>query len=134
MEMARPEAYYGMETKRVLLVEDNADNRPDYATILRHHGFEASEAVDGATAVEPARQRPPDAILMDISLPILDGGRATEMIKADPATSRIPVIALTAHALTQDQERARKVGCDDYLTKPCEPARVVAALNRAIEA
>lgn len=123
-----------MDKKRVLLVEDNADNRLVYATILRHHGFTVIEAENGATGVELARETRPHAILMDISLPILDGWRATELIKGDPATSQIPVIALTAHALTQDRERAKAVGCDGYLTKPCDPSRVIAALNRAIEA
>lgn len=122
-----------MDKKTVLLVEDNADNRLVYGTILRHHGFTVIEAENGVTAVELARETLPDAILMDISLPILDGWRATELIKSDPLTSRIPVVALTAHALTQDREKARSVGCDGYLTKPCDPSRVIAELNRVIE-
>lgn len=123
-----------MEKKTVLLVEDNADNRLVYGTILRYHGFTVVEAEDGVTGVQLAREAMPDAILMDISLPILDGWRATELIKGDPATARIPVVALTAHALTQDREKARAVGCDGYLTKPCDPSRVITELNRVIEA
>ncbi len=118
----------------MLLVEDNADNRLVYATILRHHGFTVIEAEDGAAGVQLAREASPHAILMDISLPILDGWRATELIKGDPATSRIPVIALTAHALTQDHEKVQALGCDGYLTKPCEPSRVITELNRVITA
>jgi CheY-like chemotaxis protein len=121
-----------MDNKRVLLVEDNADNRLVYATILRHHGFTVVEADNGVAGVQLALETQPHVILMDISLPILDGWRATELIKSDPATSQIPVIALTAHALTQDHEKARAVGCDGYLTKPCDPSRIIAELNRVI--
>jgi len=121
-----------MDKKVVLLVEDNVDNRLVYATILRHHGFTVIEAENGVRGVELAREVQPDAILMDISLPLLDGWRATEMIKSDPVTAGIPVVALTAHALIQDEERARAVGCDGYLTKPCDPSRVLGELNRVI--
>jgi CheY-like chemotaxis protein len=123
-----------MDTKSVLLVEDNEDNRLVYATILRHHGFLVLEAENGELGVRLAREARPHAILMDISLPIMDGWRATELLKSEPATAQIPIIALTAHALSKDREKAKVVGCDGYLTKPCDPSRVIAELNRVIEA
>jgi CheY-like chemotaxis protein len=123
-----------MDSKTVLLVEDNGDNRIVYAAILQHHGFRVLEAANGEEGVRLARAERPDAILMDISLPVMDGWRATALLKGDPATSQIPIIALTAHALSMDRAKAKAVGCDGYLTKPCEPSRVVAALQRVIEA
>lgn len=116
----------------VLLVEDNEDNRIVYATILRHFGFEVTEALNGAEGVEAARRHHPALILMDISIPVLDGWEATRILKADPATREIPIIALTAHALTKDRERALEVGCDGYLAKPCEPRTVVAEVQRLL--
>jgi CheY-like chemotaxis protein len=123
-----------MDRKTVLLVEDNDDNRIVYAAILQHYGFRVLEAVNGEEGVRLARSERPAAILMDISLPVLDGWRATAQLKGDAATSHIPIIALTAHALTMDRDKAKAVGCDGYLTKPCEPSRVVAELHRVIEA
>lgn len=118
--------------KIVLLVEDNADSRRVYATILRHHGYSVIEAADGRTGVRLAGESRPHAILMDISLPILDGWRATELIKSDPLTASIPVIVLTAHAGNQERERAEALGCTGYLTKPCNPSRVLTELNRVV--
>ena len=112
--------------KTVLLVEDNEDNLVIYSTILRHAGFEVIEARDGQTGIETAKERHPGLILMDVSIPIIDGWEATRRLKADPATADIPIIALTAHALASDQLKAAEAGCDGYIAKPAEP-RVVAA-------
>jgi two-component system, cell cycle response regulator DivK len=112
--------------KTVLLVEDNEDNLVIYSTILRHAGFEVIEARDGQAGIETAKARHPGLILMDVSIPIIDGWEATRRLKADPATADIPIIALTAHALASDQLKAAEAGCDGYIAKPAEP-RVVAA-------
>jgi CheY-like chemotaxis protein len=112
--------------KTVLLVEDNEDNLVIYSTILRHAGFEVIEARDGQAGIETAKERHPGLILMDVSIPIIDGWEATRRLKADPATADIPIIALTAHALASDQLKAAEAGCDGYIAKPAEP-RVVAA-------
>ena len=114
----------------LLLVEDNEDNRIIYSTVLRHLGYEVIEAQDGVEAVELARSALPDLILMDISIPVIDGWEATQVLKRDPDTRHIPIIALTAHALASDREKAMEVGCDGYLAKPCEPRAVVAEVQR----
>jgi len=116
----------------VLIVEDNLDNRMIYRTILEHYGYEVLEAGDGETGVRLARERLPDLVLMDISIPIIDGHEATRMLKADPATAHIPVIALTAHAMAEDRVLAAKAGCDAYLAKPAEPKHVAAEVRRLI--
>jgi two-component system cell cycle response regulator DivK len=118
--------------KTVLLVEDNEDNRIVYATVLEHYGYRVVEAMDGASGVRMAREMHPDVVLMDISIPVMDGWRATSLLKRDPDTTGIPVIALTAHALPEDRERSASVGCDGYLPKPCEPSRVVAEVKRVL--
>jgi CheY-like chemotaxis protein len=118
--------------KSILLVEDNEDNRIVYRTILTHFGYDVREAVNGEEGIAKARAERPDLILMDISIPIIDGWEATQVLKHDPATRAIPIIALTAHALASDRERARQVGCDDYLAKPCEPRTVLAAVRRTL--
>ena len=118
--------------RTVLIVEDNEDNRIVYSTILRHHGFRVSEALDGEEGIAKARRELPDIILMDISIPLIDGWEVTQTLKRDAATSHIPVIALTAHAMPGDRERAMEVGCDGYLAKPCEPRAVLAEVNRLI--
>jgi two-component system cell cycle response regulator DivK len=116
--------------KLVLLVEDNEDNRIVYSTILKHFGYEVSEALNGEEGIAKARTQQPDIVLMDISIPVIDGWEATQVLKHDPATKHIPVIALTAHALASDREKAMEVGCDGYLAKPCEPRAVVAEVQR----
>ena len=117
-------------SKTVLLVEDNEDNRTVYRTILEHFGYRVVEARNGEDGIRMARENRPDLILMDISIPIIDGWEATQVLKHDPATSSIPIIALTAHALASDREKAMEVGCDGYLAKPCEPRAVVAEVQR----
>lgn len=109
----------------ILLVEDNADNRDIYRTVLEHFGYEVLEAHDGEVGIRIARERHLDLILMDISIPKIDGWEATRILKSDPRTSSIPIIALTAHALNSDRERAEEIGCDGYLAKPVEPRRVL---------
>lgn len=116
----------------VLIVEDNLDNRMIYRTILEHYGYEVLEAADGEAGVRLARERLPDLVLMDISIPIIDGHEATRMLKADPATAHIPVIALTAHAMAEDRLLAAEAGCDAYLAKPAEPKQVAAEVRRLI--
>jgi CheY-like chemotaxis protein len=117
-------------TNTVLLVEDNNDNRAIYRTILEFSGYAVIEALDGDSAVVQARASRPDLILMDISIPIMDGWEATRILKADPATSGIPIIALTAHAMDSDRRKAKEVGCDGYLAKPIEPRLVVEEVAR----
>lgn len=119
--------------KTILLVEDNEDNRAIYRTILTYGGFEVIEAVDGEQGIERARRDQPALILMDISIPKIDGWTATQILKLDPSTMHIPIVALTAHALAEDQARSVEVGCDGYLAKPVEPRRVLEEVRRLLE-
>jgi CheY-like chemotaxis protein len=118
--------------KTVLLVEDNEDNLVVYRTILEHVGYLVIEARDGEEGVSRAQHDHPDLILMDISIPKLDGWEATHRLKSDTNTRQIPIIALTAHALEEDRRRAIEVGCDGYLAKPIEPRRVVQEVERFV--
>jgi two-component system, cell cycle response regulator DivK len=118
--------------KVVLLVEDNSDNRGIYRTILEHGGFVVLEAEDGGTGVDLARTRRPDLILMDVAIPVIDGWEATRMLKGDPDTASIPIIALTAHALQSDRARAEEVGCDGYIPKPVLPRVVLEEVQRRL--
>jgi len=110
---------------RILLVEDNEMNRDMLMRRLQRKGFQVLTAVDGIAGVDVARAETPDLILMDMSLPVLDGWAATRRLKDDPATSAIPVIALTAHAMAGDREQALAAGCEDYDTKPVEFTRLL---------
>lgn len=103
---------------RILVVEDNQDNMTLIVDVLSSLDHVVLQAVDGEKGVELARAEKPDLILMDLSLPLLDGWEATRHIKADPELKAIPIIALTAHAMVGDRERALQAGCDDYVTKP----------------
>ncbi|HEY4129162.1 MAG TPA: response regulator [Gemmatimonadaceae bacterium] len=114
---------------KILLVEDNEDNLLIYSTILRYFDFEVIEARDGCAGVDMARSEMPDLILMDVSIPLMDGWEATRRLKADPTTAHIPIIALTAHALATDQQKATEAGCDGYIAKPAEPRVVLAAVR-----
>jgi len=118
--------------QRVLLVEDNEDNRTIYSTVLRYLGYQVIEAQDGLEAVALARSERPDLILMDISIPGIDGWEATRVLRQDPSTRAVPIVALTAHALADDRERASTAGFTSYLTKPIEPNAVVAEVRRLI--
>jgi two-component system, cell cycle response regulator DivK len=110
---------------RILLVEDNDMNRDMLSRRLIRNGYEVSLAVDGQQGADMALSERPDLILMDMSLPVIDGWEATRRIKANDATRRIPVIALTAHAMSGDREKAMEVGCEDYDTKPGEMSRLL---------
>ena len=114
---------------RLLLVEDNEENRDGLSRHLRRKGFEVFVAVDGQQGVEVARTEAPDLILMDMSLPVLDGWEATRQLKAAPETRHIPVIALTAHAMAGDREKALQAGCDEYDTKPVEFVRLLGKIQ-----
>jgi two-component system cell cycle response regulator DivK len=116
----------------ILLVEDNEDNRVIYTTVLRHVGYTVVEASDGLQAIALARSEQPDLILMDISIPEMDGWEATRILRQEPETRDIPIIALTAHALADDREKAVKLGFTAYLAKPVEPKLVVAEVRRWI--
>jgi two-component system, cell cycle response regulator DivK len=120
------------DTKTVLLVEDNEDNRFIYATALRYTGYEVIEAVSGRQGIEQARTHRPDLILMDISIPDVDGWEATIVLKADPLTRAIPIIAVTAHVLPGDERRSLDAGCDGYLAKPVAPATLIAEVDRRL--
>jgi two-component system, cell cycle response regulator DivK len=110
---------------RILLVEDNDMNRDMLARRLIRNGYGVSLAVDGQQGADMALSERPDLILMDMSLPVVDGWEATRRIKANDATRRIPVIALTAHAMAGDREKAMEVGCEDYDIKPVEMSRLL---------
>jgi CheY-like chemotaxis protein len=114
---------------RLLLVEDNEMNRDMLSRRLKRKGFEVDIAVDGEKGVEQARANHPDIILMDMSLPIIDGWEATRQLKADDATKHIPIIALTAHAMTDDRLKALEAGCDEYDTKPVELPRLLSKIR-----
>ena len=116
----------------MLLVEDNEDNRTIYSTVLRYLGYQVIEAVDGLEAVALARSERPALILMDISIPGMDGWEATRVLRGDPSTRNIPIVALTAHALADDRKRAMEVGFNSYLAKPIEPNAVVAEVRRLL--
>ena len=114
---------------RILLVEDNPENRDMLSRRLIRRGFELEFAEDGAEAVRKALDLSPALILMDLSLPVMDGWEATRRIKADAATASIPVIALTAHAMASDREKAINAGCDDYDTKPVDLERLLGKMQ-----
>jgi CheY-like chemotaxis protein len=117
---------------KVLLVEDNEMNRDMLSRRLIRNGFEVIMAVNGQEGVEMAGTNRPDVILMDMSLPVLDGWEATRRLKADPGTAAIPVIALTAHAMPADKEKALAAGCDDFDTKPIELPRLLEKINALV--
>ena len=119
---------------RVLLVDDYPDAREMYAEYLEFSGFEVVEAENGMEALQRAVETSPDIILMDLSLPVMDGWEATRRLKADKRTAPIPVVALTGHALAGISEGAKKAGCDAFVTKPCLPDALVAEIKRLLDA
>ena len=118
---------------KILLVEDNEMNRDMLSRRLEKRGYALSMAVDGGAGVAMAKSEMPDLILMDMSLPVLDGWDATKQIKADPATAHIPVIALTAHAMESDRQKALAAGCDDFDTKPVELNRLLLKIEELLK-
>ncbi len=119
---------------KILLVEDNELNRDMLTRRLERRSFEVVIATDGEQGVERARSERPDLILMDVSLPVMSGWDATKKIKADPDLQRIPVIALTAHAMSTDRDKAFEVGCDEFETKPVDMASLLQKIGKLIEA
>jgi len=115
--------------RKILLVEDNDLNRDMLSRRLSRRGYEVLVAVDGAQGIEMARSLTPDLILMDVGLPGIDGLEATRRLKAEPGTSTIPVVALTANAMAGDQEEALAAGCDEYDTKPVDITRLVGKIQ-----
>lgn len=118
---------------KILLVEDNEMNRDMLSRRLIRAGFEVVMAVNGQEGIDMASSEKPDVILMDMSLPVLDGWDATRQLKANAATQKIPVIALTAHAMESDREKALGAGCDDFDTKPIEMPRLLEKINAFIK-
>jgi len=117
---------------KILLVEDNEMNRDMLSRRLIRRGFEVVVAVDGQEGVAAAGREAPDLILMDMSLPVTDGWEATRLIRSAAATARIPIIALTAHAMAGDRDRALEAGCNDYDTKPVELDRLLEKIGRLL--
>src|SRR3954463_4401765 len=121
------------ERPRVLLVDDYPDAREMYTEYLEFSGFDVVEAGNGMEALERAIDSAPDIILMDLSLPVMDGWEATRRLKADKATARIPIVALTGHALAGMLEGAKNAGCDAFVTKPCLPEDLVKEIQKVLD-
>ena len=117
----------------VLLVDDYPDAREMYSEYLQYSGFDVIEAGNGIEALQQAVERSPDIILMDLSLPVMDGWEATRRLKADQRTAGIPVVALTGHALAGISEGARRAGCDAFVTKPCLPEDLVKEIRKVLD-
>jgi two-component system cell cycle response regulator DivK len=117
---------------KILLVEDNEMNRDMLSRRLKKRGFDVQIAVDGQEGVDMARAGPPDLILMDMSLPVKDGWTATRELKDDPAMRHIPIVALTAHAMAGDRDKALEAGCDAYETKPIELPRLLETVQKLL--
>jgi two-component system, cell cycle response regulator DivK len=119
-------------TKTILIVDDSIDNRDVYGMFLEHFGYTVLSACNGWEGVQQARTNHPDLILMDISMPVLDGFEATELLKLDAETQDIPVIAITAHDDFQSRSRALEIGFESYLTKPAQPRRILQEVERCL--
>ena len=121
-------------TPLVLVVDDFEDNRAMYVEYLQFQGFRVAEAVNGADAVARTKELLPDVVVMDLSLPVMDGWEATRRLKADPRTARIRVIALTGHAEASHAKKALDAGCDDFVAKPCLPENLLAKIRAHLPA
>ena len=117
---------------KIRLIEDNEMNRDMLARRLKRRGYEVIVAVDGQAGIDMAHSENPDLILMDLSLPVIDGWTATSQLKADDDTRQIPIIALTAHAMTGDREKAIEAGCDEFDTKPVELKRLLSKIEQLL--
>ena len=131
--LMKPKPDPGEEKPRVLVVDDYPDAREMYSEYLEYCGFEVVQAANGMEALQRAIETQPDIILMDLSLPVMDGWEATRRLKADKRTVNIPVVALTGHALAGISEGARKAGCDAFVTKPCLPEDLVKEIRRVLD-
>lgn len=120
------------ERNLILIIEDDEDSRFVYGAMLRQNGFDVETATSGDVGLRMAREHDPQAILMDVSIPGMDGWAVTSRLKRNEKTSRIPVIVITAHAFPEDRERSQAVGCAAFLTKPCEPRRVLDEVCRVL--
>lgn len=121
------------QVAKILLVEDNEMNRDMLSRRLKRNGYDVVIAVDGRQGVEMAASETPDLILMDMSLPVIDGWEATRQVKQNQATRKIPIIALTAHAMAGDREKAIEAGCEDYDTKPVEITRLLGKITALLD-
>lgn len=117
---------------RILIIEDNEENRDALARRLQRRGYDVVMAGDGQQGVEMAKSEKPDLVLMDMNMPVLDGWRASQLVRADPETRELPIIGLTAHALAGDREKALQAGCSDYHTKPVDFPRLLAQIEALI--
>jgi len=129
----KPKPETGAEKPRVMVVDDYPDAREMYSEYLEYCGFDVVQAANGMEALQRAVEASPDIILMDLSLPVMDGWEATRRLKADKRTANIPVVALTGHALAGISEGAKKAGCDAFVTKPCLPEDLVKEIRRVLE-
>ena len=120
------------ERSLILIVEDDEDSREVYRDILVENGFDVQTAASGMDGLRMTRALHPRVVLMDISLPDMDGWAVTAQLKAAPATWNVPVIVITAYAFPEDRVRASRIGCAGFLTKPCEPSRVLAEVKRLV--
>ncbi|MDP9033770.1 MAG: response regulator [Myxococcota bacterium] len=118
----------------ILLVDDFEDNRVMYAEYLSYSGYRVEQATNGQEAVELTKRLKPDVVVMDLSLPVMDGWEATRRLKADETTRHIPVIALTGHALAGHSREAKEAGCEAFLTKPCLPEKLAATVQKLTKA
>jgi two-component system cell cycle response regulator DivK len=119
--------------QKILIVEDQEDNRTILRDLLGHAGFEVLEAVNGAEGIKAAARERPDLILMDIQMPEMDGYEAARRIKAEPNTADIPIVAVTSYALSGDEQKAKAAGCDDYVTKPFSPRAILQIVKQWLE-
>jgi len=117
---------------KVLIVDDFEDNRQMYVEFLTYSGYQVLEATDGAEAVAKAQELAPDLVVMDLSLPVMDGWEATRRLKNDPKTRHIPILALTGHSFDGHSRGARDAGCDGFLAKPCLPERLLQAVRQML--
>ncbi len=129
----QPEQTEGRKNHVVLVVDDFDDNRSMYAAYLTYSGYDVLEAADGREAVEVAGRNMPDVIVMDLSLPVMDGWEATRRLKADERTRHIPIIVLTGHAAAGQAQDLRKAGCDAFLAKPCMPEMLVEKVQELLQ-
>jgi CheY-like chemotaxis protein len=118
---------------KILLVEDNEMNRDMLSRRLKKKGYEVAIAIDGQQGVDMASAEKPDLILLDMSLPVMDGWEAAKRLKSDPATQQVPIIALTAHAMAGDREKSLEAGCDDYDTKPVDLKSLLGKMERLLD-